>query len=212
MSHADDPNNPDHNPDQYEPLLVVISGPSGVGKDTVIKCMKERNQPIHFVITATNRPPRKGEIHGVDYFFVSTDKFAAMIEHDELIEYALVYNDYKGVPKEQVRQALTSGKDVVMRVDVQGAATIKDLCPDALLIFLTTQDEDELVNRLKARQTETPEGLNLRIATARKELQRIKDFDYVVINRDSHLDEAIDTILDIIHAEHHRVQQRKVTL
>jgi len=154
MSHTDDLYNPNHNPDQYEPLLVVISGPSGVGKDTVIKCMKERNQSIHFVITATNRPPRKGEIHGVDYFFVSTDKFAAMIEHDELIEYALVYNDYKGVPKEQVRQALTSGKDVVMRVDVQGAETIKDLCPDALLIFLTTQDEDELVNRLKARQTD----------------------------------------------------------
>ena len=208
MSHADDP----YNPGQYEPLLVVISGPSGVGKDTVIKCMKERNQPIHFVITATNRPPRAGEVHGVDYFFVSTDEFASMIEHDELIEYALVYNDYKGVPKEQVRQALASGKDVVMRVDVQGAATIKDLCPDALLIFLTTQDEDELVNRLKARQTETPEDLNLRIATARKELPRIKDFDYVVINRDSHLDEAVDTILDIIHAEHHSVQQRKVTL
>ena len=152
------------------------------------------------------------EVRGVDYFFVSTDEFASMIEHDELIEYALVYNDYKGVPKEQVRQALASGKDVVMRVDVQGAATIKDLCPDALLIFLTTQDEDELVNRLKARQTETPEDLNLRIATARKELPRIKDFDYVVINRDSHLDEAVDTILDIIHAEHHSVQQRKVTL
>ena len=208
MTHSDEP----YNPGQYEPLLVVISGPSGAGKDTVIKCMKERNQPIHFVITATNRPPRMGENHGVDYFFVSTDEFASMIEHDELIEYALVYNDYKGVPKEQVRQALASGKDVVMRVDVQGAATIKDLCPDALLIFLTTQDEDELVNRLKARQTETPEDLNLRIATARKELPRIKDFDYVVINRDSHLNEAVDTILDIIHAEHHSVQQRKVTL
>ena len=208
MSHADDP----YNPGQYEPLLVVISGPSGVGKDTVIKCMKERNQPIHFVITATNRPPRAGEVRGVDYFFVSTDEFAAMIEHDELIEYALVYNDYKGVPKEQVRHALASGKDVVMRVDVQGAATIKDLCPDALLIFMTTQDEDELVKRLKARQTETPEDLNMRIATARKELQRIKDFDYVVINRDSHLDEAVNTVLDIIHAEHHRVEQRKVTL
>jgi len=208
MSHADDP----FYPGRYEPLLVVISGPSGVGKDTVIKCMKERNQPIHFVITATNRPPRGGEVHGVDYFFISTDEFAAMIEYDELIEYALVYNDYKGVPKEQVRQALASGKDVVMRVDVQGAATIKELCPDALLIFMTTQDEDELVKRLKARQTETPEDLNMRIATARKELQRIKDFDFVVVNRDSQLDEAVDTVLDIIHAEHHRVEQRKVTL
>jgi guanylate kinase len=208
MSHADDP----FSSDQFEPLLIVISGPSGVGKDTVIDSMKRLDQSIHFVVTATNRPPREGEIHGVDYLFVSTDEFAAMIENDELIEYAKVYNDYKGVPKEQVRQALASGKDVVMRVDVQGAATIKELCADALLIFLTTQDENELVERLKARQTETPEDLNLRIATARKELQRIKDFDYVVANRDSCLDEAVDTILDIIHAEHHRVNPRKVTL
>ena len=208
MSHADDP----YHSDQYEPLLIVISGPSGVGKDSVIGGMKERDQSIHFVVTATNRPPRQGEVHGVDYFFVSTDDFAAMIENDELIEYAKVYNDYKGVPKEQVRQALASGKDVVMRVDVQGAATIKQLYPDALLVFLITQDEDELVERLKDRQTETPEDLNLRIATARKELQRIDEFDYVVANRDPCIDQAVDTILDIIHAEHHRVNPRKVTL
>jgi len=208
MNYLDDPSQTDNN----EPLLIVISGPSGVGKDTVIERMKEMNQPIHFVVTATNRPPRPGEVHGQDYFFVSTDEFAAMIENDELIEYALVYNDYKGVPKAQVRQALKSGKDVVMRVDVQGANTIKQLYPEALLIFLTTQNEDELVNRLKARQTESSEELNLRIATARKERQRINDFDYVVVNRDSHLNEAVDTILDIINAEHHRVKQRKVIL
>lgn len=208
MNYLDDPSQTDN----YEPLLIVISGPSGVGKDTVIERMKEMNQPIHFVVTATNRPPRPGEVHGQDYFFVSTDEFAAMIENDELIEYALVYNDYKGVPKAQVRQALRSGNDVVMRVDVQGANTIKQLYPEALLIFLTTQDEDELVNRLKARQTESSEELNLRIATARKERQRINDFDYVVVNRDSHLNEAVDAILDIINAEHHRVKQRKVIL
>lgn len=195
-----------------EALLIVISGPSGVGKDTVIQRMKERNLPFHFVVTAATRSPRENEVHGVDYFFVSHDEFAEMIEQGELLEYAIVYNDYKGIPKSQVRQALDSGKDVVMRLDVQGAETIRNLCPDALLIFLTTQDEEEMVNRLRQRKTETPEGLNLRIATAKKELNRIGTFDYVVVNRDCELDETVDTVLAIIRAEHHRVNPRKVTL
>jgi guanylate kinase len=200
------------NPNQIEPLLVVISGPSGVGKDTVIQRMKERELPFHFVVTATTRPARSDEVHGVDYFFLSSDEFARMIETDELLEYAIVYNDYKGIPKEQVRQALASGKDVLMRIDVQGAATIREISPEAVLVFLTTQNETELVNRLKARKSETPEGLNLRIATARKELKRIKEFDYVVVNRDDELDETVDKILAIIQAEHQRVNPRKVTL
>jgi guanylate kinase len=200
------------NPNQIEPLLVVISGPSGVGKDTVIQRMKERELPFHFVVTATTRPARPDEVHGVDYFFLSSDEFARMIETDELLEYAIVYNDYKGIPKEQVRQALASGKDVLMRIDVQGAATIREISPEAVLVFLTTQNETELVNRLKARKSETPEGLNLRIATARKELKRIKEFDYVVVNRDDKLDETVDKILAIIQAEHQRVNPRKVTL
>jgi guanylate kinase len=200
------------NPNHNEPLLVVISGPSGVGKDTVIQRMKERDLPYHFVVTATTRPPRPDEVHGVDYFFVSSDEFAEMIEMGELLEYAIVYNDYKGIPKDQVRQALASGKDVLMRIDVQGAATIRELSPEAVLVFLTTQDEDELVNRLKARKSETPEGLNLRIATARQELKRIDEFDYVVVNREDLLDETVDMILAIIQAEHQRVNPRKVTL
>jgi guanylate kinase len=195
-----------------EPLLVVISGPSGVGKDSVIQAMKERQLPFYFVVTATSRPKRDNEIHGVDYFFISTDEFVAMIENDELLEYATVYEEYKGVPKEQVRRALESGKDVIMRVDVQGAATIRKISPQACLIFLTAQDEAELIERLKQRKTETREGLNTRIATAREELQRMPEFDYVVLNRDSHLDEAVDTILAIIRAEHHRTAQQKVTL
>lgn len=201
-------------PDQRrpQPLLIVISGPSGVGKDTVIQRMKERNLPFHFVVTATTRPARPEEQQGVDYFFVSHDQFAEMIEQGELLEYAIVYNDYKGIPKAQVREALASGKDVVMRVDVQGAATVRELCPQALLIFLTTQDEDELVARLLARKTETPEGLKLRIATARQEQKRIGEFDYVVINRDYLLDETVDTIVAIIQAEHARVNHRQVTL
>lgn len=195
-----------------EPLLIVISGPSGVGKDTVIQRMIERNLPFHFVVTATTRPPRPNEIHGRDYFFFSHDEFAEMIEKGELLEHAIVYNDYKGIPKAQVRGALASGKDVVMRLDVQGAATIRNLYPDALLIFLSPRDETEMVNRLQERKTETPEGLKLRIATARQEMNHVYSFDYVVINRELHLDETVDTIISIIVAEHHRVRQRKVSL
>jgi guanylate kinase len=199
-------------PSEFSALLIVISGPSGVGKDTVIQRMKERGLPFHFVVTATTRKARPEEQHGVDYIFVSHDEFARMIEHDEMLEYAIVYNDYKGIPREQVRQALASDQDVIMRVDVQGAATIRKLSPEVLLIFLTTEDEAELVRRLSARKTETPEGLSLRIATARQEMKRIQEFDYVVTNRDNQVDQTVDTILAIILAEHHRVHQRKVML
>jgi guanylate kinase len=195
-----------------QPLLIVLSGPSGVGKDTVMQRMQERGLPFHFVVTATTRARREGEIHGVDYFFLSSDEFARMIEEDELLEYAIVYNDYKGIPKQQVREALASGKDVVMRIDVQGAATIRKLAPEAVMIFLITESEQEMVNRLKARKSETPEGLSLRIATARQELKRINDFDYVVINSDFRLDETVDILRAIINAEHHRTTPRKVNL
>ena len=195
-----------------EPLLIVISGPSGVGKDAVIDRMKVRQLPFHFVVTAATRKPRPDEVNGVDYIFVSHDEFAEMIEKGELLEHAIVYNDYKGIPKSQVRQALDSGKDVVMRLDVQGAETIRRLCPDALLIFLTAQSEQELVQRLQLRKTETPEGLKLRIATARKEFNRIQAFDYVVTNKENQLDETVNVINSIICAEHHRVNVRKVTL
>jgi guanylate kinase len=196
----------------YSPLLIVISGPSGVGKDTVIQRMKERNLPFHFVVTATTRPPRQNEVHGRDYFFYSKEKFIDMLNNGELLEHAIVYNDYKGIPKSQVREALASGKDVVMRLDVQGASTIRQLCPEALLIFLSPQDEEEMINRLQERQSEAPEDLKVRIATARQEMTRIELFDYVVINREFQLDETVDTIVSIITAEHHRVKQRVFTL
>ena len=195
-----------------EPLVIVISGPSGVGKDTVIQRMKERNLPLHFVVTAATRLPRLNEVNGRDYFFYSHDEFAEMIEKGELLEHAIVYNDYKGIPKAQVRDALASGKDVIMRLDVQGAATIRRLCPEALTIFLTVQDEEDMVNRLQERKTETPEGLKLRIATARQEMTHVNAFDYVVINHQNQLDETVDIIVSIIVAEHHRVKQRKITL
>jgi guanylate kinase len=199
-------------PPPSSPLLIVISGPSGVGKDTVIQRMKERQLPIHFVVTATTRPPRPDERHGVDYFFISREEFARMIEEDELLEYAIVYGDYKGIPKQQVREALASGKDVIMRIDVQGAATIRRLVPDAVLIFLTTASEEELVERLKRRKTESAEDLSLRIATARQELKRMEAFDYIVVNHEHALEETVDTIVAIITAEHHHIPPRKVSL
>ncbi|MBP7690867.1 MAG: guanylate kinase [Anaerolineales bacterium] len=197
---------------QRQPLLIVISGPSGVGKDTVLQRMKERRMPFHFVVTATTRPPRSGEVHGRDYFFISNDQFAEMIDTHELLEWARVYNDYKGIPKQQVRDALASGQDVIMRLDVQGAATVRSLSPQAVLIFLAPASEKELVDRLRERKTETPEGLKLRIATARRELERMQEFDYCVLNRDMSLETTVDQIIAIIEAEHSRVTPRTVTL
>lgn len=199
-------------PDDPNPLLIVISGPSGVGKDSVLEEMKSRGLPFHFVITATTRAPRPDEVDGVDYYFLSQDEFARMIDDGELLEYAVVYQDYKGIPKAQVREALASGKNVIMRVDVQGAETVRELIQDALLIFLTPQNEEELINRLKKRNTETKESLKLRIATTRQEYKKIPLFDYIVVNKDDRLDETVDTIEAIITAEQHRVQQRNVKL
>jgi guanylate kinase len=197
---------------QLQPLLIVISGPSGVGKDSVVQRMKERDLPFHFVVTATTRPKRPDEVHGVDYFFMSQEEFDEMIEQDELLEHALVYSDYKGIPKQQVRQALASGKDVVMRIDVQGAETIHNLCPEALLIFLSTRTEEELVKRLQARRTEDPEELELRLETVHQELEQVHLFDYYVINAENELDTTVDTILAIILAEHQRTEPRQVII
>lgn len=197
---------------QPQPLLVVISGPSGVGKDETIKMMKRLGYPFHFVVTATTRPKRPNEVHGRDYFFAAMDEFVRMIEQGELLEHALVYGDYKGIPKQQVRDALASGKDVIMRIDVQGAATIRRLVPDAVFIFLTAENEEELIGRLRARKTEDAEKLQLRIATARQETQRVEEFDYVVVNRDGCLEETARQIACIIAAEKSRVKQRKITL
>lgn len=197
---------------ESHPLLIVISGPSGVGKDTLVQRMEERGCPFHFVITVTDRPPRPDEVNGEDYFFVSTETFQQMIEEDELLEYAVVYGQYKGVPKQQVREAMASGRDVVMRLDVQGAATIRDIVPDAVLVFLTAACEAELEQRLRSRGGDSLEQVERRITTAREEMKRLSEFDYAVINRHNALDEAVDDVLAIIRAEHCRVDQREVNL
>ena len=194
------------------PLLIVISGPSGVGKDSVLQALKARNLPMHFVVTATTRSPRPEEKHGVDYFFVSLEEFERMIAEDELIEHAIVYNQYKGIPKAQIREAFASGKDVVLRVDVQGAARLQTLYPNALMIFLLPSNEQEWIDRLRRRNTETPENLVLRVETARKEIESLPRFDYMVINAEDRLEQAADTIVAIIQAEHHKVCHRIINV
>ena len=197
----------------FHPRLIVISGPSGVGKDTIARELMDRcPNEYHFVVTATTRPPREGEVDGVDYIFVTNDEFAQMIEAGEMLEWAIVYNDYKGVPKQQIRDALASGKDVIMRVDVQGSATIRRLIPNAIFIFLVTPTEEDLVKRLIERKSETSEGLQLRTATARQEMRRLHEFDYVVVNADAAQDEAVDRVLSIIKAAHCLVKQEPVIL
>jgi guanylate kinase len=194
-------------------LLIVISGPSGVGKDTIARnLIKRRPAQFYFVVTATTRPPRDGERDGVDYFFVTESEFARMIGDDELLEYAIVYNDYKGVPKQQIRDALASGRDVIMRVDVQGAATIRHLVPNSTCIFLSVESEESLVRRLKARSSESDAELSLRIATARQEIKRVDEFDFYVVNPDSRPGDAVEKILGIIAAEKCRVDQAPVIL
>lgn len=198
---------------ENHPKLIVISGPSGVGKDTIARKLIESDPDrFYFVVTATTRSPRAGEVHGVDYFFFSNDEFAELIENNELLEYAVVYNDYKGVPKQQIRDALGSGRDVIMRVDVQGAATIRKLIPNAISVFLTTETEAELVRRLRERKSETPEDLNLRIAAARQEMNRIQEFDYWVVNAEGRQTRAVREILSVIEAAHCQVVQQPVKL
>lgn len=195
------------------PMIIVISGPSGVGKDAVIKRLQEVREGIHFVVTATSRAQRPGEVDGKDYYFVSKEEFLSMIERNELLEYALVYGDYKGIPKQQIRDFMAKGYDIILRVDVQGAATLRRILGDsAVFIFLVAESEEALVRRLVDRKTETSDMLLVRIATAREEVKCTRDFDYVVVNGEGRLDAAVKLVDSIIDAEKAKVSQRSVRL
>jgi guanylate kinase len=208
----DDNRNPLLDGRPAQPLLVVLSGPSGVGKDSILMRMRDIGFPFHFVVTATSRAQRPGERDGYDYHFVSKERFEEMIARGELLEWAEVYGHYKGIPKREIVQALQSGRDVILRIDVQGAATIKRLAPDAVFIFLAPGSFDELHNRLQWRRTESPDQMEQRLAMARREMDALDNFDYVVINREDHLDDAVGQIRNIMSAEKQRVRPRRVVL
>ncbi|MCI0439414.1 MAG: guanylate kinase [Chloroflexi bacterium] len=195
-----------------QPLLIVLSGPSGVGKDAVLSRMKELGRPYHFTVTSTTRPRRSNERDGVDYVFVSADEFRRMIARGELLEWAEVYGNYYGVPKSHVVQALDSGHDVIIKADVQGAASIKKLAPEALFIFLAPPSRKELERRLSHRMTESPEALRLRLETAEREMEAASQFDHVVVNHKGRLDAAVEEIERIIERERTRCPPRKIVL
>ena len=194
------------------PLLLVLSGPSGVGKDLLLSRLREAGRPYHFTVTATTRARRSGEHDGVDYHFVSSDQFESMIANEELLEWAKVYDNYYGVPKAQVRDAMARGNDVILKIDVQGAETVRSLVPDALFIFLAPPSDAELERRLRGRNTETDYALTTRIEQARNELQEADKFDYTVVHHTDATDEAALEIEDIIRLERHREPPRRVVL
>lgn len=190
------------------PLLIVLSGPSGVGKDAILEGMKKRGYPLYYAVTATTRPKRRKEIPGVDYHFVSKAEFESMIERGELLEWANVYGNLYGVPKSELQQAIDKGKDVIVKVDVQGAATIKNTVPQAVLIFLVPPSIEDLKERLGQRKTESSIDLEVRIRAAEQEMNSLSMFDYVVINNKDGIERAISQIESIITAEKCRVKPR----
>ena len=201
---------PEANP--APPLLVLLSGPSGVGKDAAIGELKKLDRPWHFAITATTRPMRPGEQDGVDYVFLDVDTFHKMRERDEFLECAEVYGRWYGVPRSQVRYGLQSGKDVILKIDVQGAATVRRLAPEALFIFILPGSLDDLRARLLDRMTESSPDLELRLQTASQEMAQVREFDYRVVNEHDQLERSVSEIDAIITAEKCRIDPRMVQL
>jgi len=195
-----------------KPLLVVLSGPSGAGKDALLTRMKELGSPLEYITTVTTRAQRAKERDNVDYHFISERKFQEMIENNELLEWANVYGNWYGVPKQPVKQALDRGQDIIVKVDTQGAATIKKILPEAVFIFLIPPSMEELIIRLKQRHTESPFDLALRIKTAEEEIKQLPLFDYIVVNKRDEIDQAVSEIKAIITAEKCRVSPRKIAL
>ena len=184
-----------------DPLLIVISGPSGVGKDSALHGMKLLQRPWRYITTATTRPKRPGERHDVDYIFMSTEEFRTLMMKDGFLECAEVYGTWYGVPRAQADEAMASGKDVIVKTDIQGARTLRSKIPDALLIFLAPPTMEELKHRLLERKSETEEALRRRIETAKTEMKCQDEFDYVVVNHNGRVDEAVEEIDRIILGE-----------
>jgi guanylate kinase len=194
------------------PLVVVLSGPSGAGKDATLSAMKSCSLPLSFIVTNTTRPQRPGEVDGVAYHFVSQQEFKRLVDGRELLEHAEVYGHFYGVPKAPVHQALALGKDVIIKVDVQGAMTIKKNLPGAVLIFLMPPSPEELKQRLKGRNTESIGDLEIRLDTARSEIAKLPMFDYVVLSYQNRIENTVDDITAIITAEKLRVAHREYSL
>jgi guanylate kinase len=213
-----DPIHPDRTADTLEPaegsLLVIISGPSGVGKDTIIEALRRRphDPDYHYVVTCTTRAPRPGEVDGVSYHFVTVEVFEALRRAGELLEANQVHDNWYGTPREEVRRALADGRDVILKIDVQGAQQVKERVEEALLVFIVPPSLETLFDRLRARATETADELELRQRNAAIEIARQEDYDYVVTNETGQVERTAARIDEFIEAEHQRHPTRRVRL
>jgi len=205
-----------HHPSDQSPirqgLLFVLSAPSGTGKDTVISALRQQGMNFYVVPSITTRSPRPGESEGNPYHFVDQETFECMVSQGELLEYANVHGNWYGQPRKLIRENLSAGRDVLLKIDVKGAATIRNKVPNAIFIFLIPGSLEELTHRLTDRQTETEEELQRRLADARKEEAEQHWYDYLVTNRDGHLQEAVECLRAIMLAEHCRVQIRNINI
>lgn len=195
-------------------LLFVLSAPSGAGKDSVINALKlvKPRMDFYLVASVTTRAPRPGESEGNPYYFVSQQEFEQLIARDELLEHASVHGNWYGQPRKPIRDNLRNGRDVLLKIDVQGAATVRKKVPGAIFIFLVPESLDELAQRLTNRHTETEAERQRRLADARTELSEKDSYDYIITNRRGHLDEAVDTLRAIMLAEHARTHPRLVRI
>jgi len=199
-------------PSSRQGLLFVLSAPSGTGKDSVINALKQQGMDFYVVPSVTARAPRPGESEGNPYHFISQEEFDRMVANDELLEYAKVHGNWYGQPRQLIRDNLGAGRDVLLKIDVQGAATVRRKVPQAIFIFLVPDSLEELTLRLSKRNTETERELQRRLADARTELTEQYLYDYVVLNRKDHLQEAVDNVRAIMMAEHCRTQPRQVDI
>ena len=193
-------------------LLFVLSAPSGAGKDTVIQALQAQGADFFVVPSVTTRAPRVGESEGHPYYFVDQKSFDRMVARNELLEYANVHGNWYGQPRQPIREKLSAGRDVLLKIDVQGATTVRRLVPEAIFIFLHPGSSEDLIQRLEARSTETAEEIQLRLNNAKTELAEQHWYDYLVFNRHGHLQQAVADLRAIIRAEHCRVTPRHIAL